>query len=232
MAKKSKRTKEIVKIVDKDKVYTAKDAIELLKACPKVKFDQSVEFALDVNVDPKKHQIRGTSILPHGTGKKQVVVVLTKGNKEAEAKDAGADFVGAEDIVEKIKGGWTDFTVLIASPDMMREVGKLGKILGPRNLMPSPKAGTVTAEIGKAVEEVKKGKIEFKLDKTAVINTIIGKLGFETDKLVDNLRNLVQAITSNKPAGAKGVFLKSLSLSSTMGPGLKIDLQSVNVGQG
>jgi len=230
MALKSKRNKEIGKVVDRDKVYTANEAIEILKACPKVKFDQSVEFSLNLNIDAKKHQVRGTASLPHGTGKKQVVVVLTGGDKQEEAKKAGADFVGAEDLVEKIKGGWLDFTTLIVSPDMMRDVGKLGKVLGPRNLMPSPKAGTVTNDIGKAVEEIKKGKIEFKLDKAGMINTIIGKLPFETDKLVDNLKNLLGAISLNKPASAKGAFFKSLVISSTMGPGLKIDLQSLNLG--
>jgi len=230
MAYKSKRNKEIEKIIVEDKIYSTKEAIDLLKACPKVKFDQTVDVAIDVNVDPKKHQVRGTASLPNGTGKKLVVVVLTRSDMQQEAKDAGADFVGDQELVDKIKGGWTGFSVLIVSPDMMREVGKLGKILGPRGLMPSPKAGTVTNDIGKAVEEVKKGKIEFKLDKTAVINTIIGKLTFETEKLEQNLKTLLSSVLANKPAASKGSFFKSLFLSSTMGPGLKIDLQSLNLG--
>lgn len=230
MAYKSKRKKEIEKIVEGAKVYSPKEAIDFLKACPKVKFDQTVDVALDVNIDPKKYQVRGTASLPHGTGKKMVVVVLTSSDKQQEAKDAGADFVGDQELVDKIKGGWTGFSVLIVSPDMMREVGKLGKILGPRGLMPSPKAGTVTNDIGKAVGEVKKGKIEFKLDKTAMINTIVGKLSFETSKLEQNLKTLVSAVSANKPSAAKGAFFKSLYLSSTMGPGLKIDLQSLNLG--
>lgn len=230
MAYKSKRYKEIEKLVDRDKIYSPKEAIDILKACPKAKFDESVEVALDVNIDAKKHQVRGTASLPNGTGKKMVVVVLARSDKQQEAKDAGADFVGDADLVDKIKGGWTGFTTLIVTPDMMREVGQLGKVLGPRGLMPSPKAGTVTNDIGKAVEEIKKGKIEFKLDKTAVINTIIGKISFESDKLVQNLKTLLSAISQNKPAAAKGAFFKSLSLSTTMGPGLKIDLQSLNIG--
>lgn len=230
MVKKSKRIKEIEKLVDITKNYQPNDAIQLLKACPAVKFDQSIEVSINLNVDPKKQQVRGTASLPHGTGKKMTVVVIARGEKLAEALEAGADFVGGDDLVEKIKGGWTEFSTLIVTPDWMREIGKLGKVLGPRGLMPSPKAGTVTNDVAKKVKEVKAGEIEFKLDKSGVINTLFGKLSFSSDALAENLQTLLSAIVQNKPPGVKGSFFKSLVLSSTMGPGLRIDLQSVNIG--
>jgi len=223
--------KKIDELVDPNKVYKLEEAVELLKKCPAVKFDQSVNAALKIGIDPKKsdQQVRGTVSLPHGTGQKVMLIVIAKGEKAKEALAAGADLAGAEDLLEKIKGGWTDFSALIATPDMMRELGKLGKVLGPRGLMPTPKAGTVTNDVAKAVKEVKAGKIEFKVDKTGNVNNAVGKMSFSSAHLVDNLRVLLQAISRSKPASAKGNFLRSLYISSTMGPGLKIDLQSLEL---
>jgi large subunit ribosomal protein L1 len=231
MGKRSKRMQEIDKLIDPSKSYKLDDAVAILQKCPTVKFDQSLNLALKVGIDPKKsdQQVRGTVSLPHGTGKKVTLVVIAKGDKAKEAQEAGADFVGADDLLEKIKGGWTDFSALIATPDMMRELGKLGKVLGPRGLMPTPKAGTVTTDVAKAVREVKAGKIEFKVDKTGNINNAVGKLSFDSTKLLDNINVLLSAIAKAKPASSKGTFLRSLYLSSTMGPGLKIDLQTVQI---
>ena len=228
MAKRSKRMQEIDKLVDPNKVYKLEEAVEILKKAPAVKFDQSVNLALKVGVDPKKsdQQVRGTVSLPHGTGQKIVLVVIAKGEKVAEATAAGADYAGADELLEKIKGGWTDFSAVIATPDMMRELGKLAKVLGPRGLMPTPKAGTVTTDVAKAVREVKAGKIEFKVDKTGNINNAVGKVSFNANSLVENLKALIGAINKAKPSTAKGVYLRSMYISSTMGPGLKIDLSS------
>lgn len=232
MANRSKRMRQIDQLIDPNKVYSLEEAIKLLKNCPQTKFDQSLNVALKIGIDVKKsdQQVRGTVSLPHGTGREIKVVVIAKGDKVKEALDAGADFAGSEDLIEQIKGGWTDFSVLISTPDMMREVGKLGKVLGPRGLMPTPKAGTVTSDIGKAVKEAKAGKIEFKVDKTGNINAAVGKISFRNDQLTENLLPLMQAILRAKPASSKGVFLRSLYLSTTMGPGLKIDLQSLALG--
>lgn len=229
MVKKSKRMQEIDKLFDPTKAYKLEEAVELLKKCPPVKFDQSFNVALKVGVDPKKsdQQVRGTVSLPHGTGQTVVLVVIAKGEKAKEALDAGADHVGADDLLEKIKGGWTDFSALIATPDMMRELGKLGKVLGPRGLMPTPKAGTVTTDVAKAVKEVKAGKIEFKVDKTGNINNAVGKMSFNTKNLVENMNVFFQAISRAKPASSKGAFFRGVYLSTTMGPGLKIDIQSL-----
>lgn len=229
MAKRSKRMKQIDQMVDENKVYTLQEAVRLLKKCPQTKFDQSLNIALKLGIDVKKsdQQVRGTVSLPHGTGKTVRLVVIAKGDKAKEAQDAGAEFVGADELLEKIKGGWTDFDALISTPDMMREVGKLGKVLGPRGLMPTPKAGTVTTEIAKAVQEVKAGKIEFKVDKTGNVNNAVGKISFKEEQLVENVMPLLQAIVRAKPASSKGVFLLSMYVSTTMGPGLKIDLQSL-----
>jgi large subunit ribosomal protein L1 len=234
MAKKSKRIREIAKKVDLDKRYSLQEAIEILKSCPGVKFDQTVEVALMTGVDTKKsdQQVRGTVSLPNGTGKRMVLVVIARSDKHKEALDAGADFVGSDDLIEKIKGGWTDFSAIVATPDMMREVGKLGKVLGPRGLMPTPKAGTVTNDIAKAVQDVKAGKIEYKTDKTGAINSLVGKLSFDSLKLVQNIEALISAIIKSKPSSAKGQYLKGLYLSSTMGPGLKVDLSSITEVQG
>jgi large subunit ribosomal protein L1 len=223
---------EIEKIIDRNKAYKLEEAVAILKKCPVVKFDQSINVALKIGIDPKKsdQQVRGTVSLPHGTGTKVTLVVIAKGDKAKEAQEAGADYVGADDLLEKIKGGWTDFSALIATPDMMRELGKLGKVLGPRGLMPTPKAGTVTTDVAKAVKEVKAGKIEFKVDKTGNVNNAVGKISFKSEQLVENMNVLFQAVFRSKPASAKGAFFRSMYLSSTMGPGLKIDIQSLGLG--
>lgn len=230
----SKRFREIEKLVDVAKSYTLDEAIDILKKCPPVKFDQSVELSLKTGVDVQKseQQVRGTVSLPNGTGKRVVILVFAKGEKIKEALDAGADFAGNEELFEKIKAGWLDFDAVIATPDMMRDLGKLAKILGPRGLMPSPKAGTVTTDVAKAIAEVKSGKIEFKSDKHGVINAMAGKLSFQASKLKENIIAILSAIVKAKPATAKGIYLRSLALSSTMGPGLKIDLQSITEIQG
>jgi large subunit ribosomal protein L1 len=229
MTKRSKRIREIASKVDLEKKYSLQEAVEILKNCPAVKFDQTVEIALVTGIDSKKsdQQVRGTVSLPNGSGKRIVLVVIARSDKHKEAIDAGADFVGSDDLIEKIKGGWTDFNVIIATPDMMREVGKLGKVLGPRGLMPTPKAGTVTNDVSKAVREAKAGKIEYKTDKTGAINSLVGKLSFEPVKLVQNIKALIEAILKSKPATAKGQYIKGLCLSSTMGPGLRIDLSTI-----
>jgi large subunit ribosomal protein L1 len=230
----SKRFREIDKLVDITKSYPLDEAIEILKKCPPVKFDQSVELSLKTGVDVQKSEqlVRGTVSLPNGTGKRIVIVVFAKGEKIKEALNAGADFAGNEELFEKIKSGWLDFDAIIATPDMMRDLGKLAKILGPRGLMPTPKAGTVTADVAKAITEVKAGKIEFKSDKHGVVNAMAGKLSFQAAQLKENIIAILSAIVKAKPANAKGIFLRSLALSSTMGPGLKIELQTIAEIQG
>ncbi len=231
MAHRSKRMKEADKLIDVTKIYKVEEAVALLKKSPSVKFNQTVDIALKVGIDPKKsdQMVRGTISMPHGTGQKVTLVVIAKGEKAKEALDAGADYAGGDELLERIKGGWTDFSGLVATPDMMRDLGKLGKVLGPRGLMPTPKAGTVTNDVAKAVKELKAGKIEFKADKTGVVNSRVGKLSFEENALVENIRALLQAIYRAKPSSSKGAFLRSLYLSSTMGPGLRIDLQSLAI---
>ena len=223
----TKRGKIVAELVDTTRVYTLEQAVGLLKQCPPLKFDESVDVSLKLGIDSRKsdQNVRGTVSLPSGTGKKTVVVVLARGDKLTEAQEAGADISGNDDLVAKIAGGWTDFDVLVVTPDMMREVGKLGKVLGPRGLMPTPKAGTVTTEIGKAVQEVKQGKIEFKSDKAGLVNCAIGKLSFTVQQLMDNIRSLLGAVMRTKPQTAKGEYLQSVYLSSTMGPGVKVDLR-------
>lgn len=232
MSHRSKRFREIAGKVDTTKVFGLDEAIAILKSLPAVKFDQSVDFSLKLGVDPRKTDqfVRGTVALPNGTGKTLRILVFAKGAKAQEAKDAGADIVGAEELFEKVQGGWTDFDAVVATPDLMREVGKLGKVLGPRGLMPTPKAGTVTTDVKKAVDELKAGKIEFKLDKHGVINNAVGKLSFAKEKIVENIKALLEAIQRAKPSTAKGVYLHSLALSSTMGPGLKVDLKEMEIG--
>jgi large subunit ribosomal protein L1 len=234
MAQKSKRFREIAKFFDVEKAYKLEEAVEILKKCPTVKFDQSVDVALKTGVDSRKseQQVRGVVSLPNGTGKNMVLVVFAKGDKAKEALAAGADYAGSDELVEKVKSGWMDFNGVIATPDMMREVGKLGKVLGPRGLMPTPKAGTVTTDVAKAVAEVKAGKIEFKGDKNGVINSIVGKLSFDAKKLCENIQVFIAAVVRAKPASAKGEYLRSLYITSTMGPGIKIDLSSVDTSQG
>lgn len=227
----SKRFREIAKKLDATKVYSVKEAIDILKQCPPVKFDQTVDVALKIGVDPRRsdQHVRGTVSLPNGTGKTLRILVFAKGDKIKEALAAGADYVGHEELLEKVGGGWTDYDAVVATPEMMRDVGKLGKVLGPRGLMPTPKAGTVTTDIAKAVKELKGGKIEFKLDRHGVINNGVGKVSFASEKLVENILVFINAVQRAKPATAKGHFLRSLVISSTMGPGLKIDLREIEV---
>lgn len=229
--KKTKRNKKIIKSVDLNKDYLINEAIDVLKKSSKVKFIESVDVAIRLGVDPRHadQMVRGTVSLPHGTGKTVTVLVIGKGAKAQEALDAGADYAGFEDYLEKIKGGWAEVDVIIATPDSMGELGKLGKILGPKGLMPNPKSGTVTMDVAQAVKEVKAGKIEFRVDKTGIVHTSIGKLNFETDKLVDNTKAFLNTIVKLKPASAKGQYVKSLYLSSSMGPGLRISKDEIAV---
>jgi len=229
--KTSKRVQIINKAIDKNKDYSIAEAIKTLQEQTKVKFVESLDCAVRLGVDPRHadQMIRGTVSLPNGTGKEVRVLVMAKGPKAKEALDAGADYAGLEDYLEKIKGGWADIDVLIATPDVMAEVGKLGKILGPKGLMPNPKSGTVTMDVEKAVKEVKAGKIEFRVDKTGIVHVSVGKLNFETDKLVENTNAFLNMIVKLKPSSAKGQYVKSVFLSSTMGPGLKIAKEEVAV---
>ena len=222
----SKRYREIAQAVDKTKLYDPVEAMELIQKIANAKFDETVEVHIRLGVDSRyaDQQVRGTVVLPHGTGKTVRVLVFAKGDKAREAENAGADYVGAEDLVEKIQNeGWLDFDTVIATPDMMGVVGKLGRILGPKGLMPNPKAGTVTMEIAKAIKDVKAGKIEYRLDKTNIIHCPIGKVSFGTEKLLENYKTLVDAVIRAKPVAAKGQYIKSITISSTMGPGIKIN---------
>jgi large subunit ribosomal protein L1 len=225
----SKRNREIAKLYDPLRKYGISEAIEILKKCPPVKFEQTVDIALRMGVDPRKSDqlVRGTVTLPNGTGKKIRVLVFAEGDKVQEALAAGAEYAGNEDLLEKVNGGWTDFDAVVATPGMMRSVGKLGKVLGPRGLMPTPKAGTVTADVGKAVQELIGGKLEFKLDKHGVINNLLGKVNFSIEHLVENFNAFIKAVLRAKPASAKGHYIQSVVVSSTMGPGIKIDLKEV-----
>ena len=229
MKKLTKRLKVAQGLVDKTKIYSLKDAIAILKKAPKLKFDETVEVAVKLNVDPKQSQnasIRGTVALPHGTGKKVKIIVFCKGEEEKRAREAGADFVGAEDMVAKIQAGWSDFDVAVATPDMMKDIAKLGKILGPRGLMPNPKSGTVTQDTAKAIKELKAGKIEFKMDKQAGVHALVGKLSFTEDALYANATSIIDAVMNSNPhgGGLKGQHVKTLFISTTMGPGIKLDL--------
>jgi large subunit ribosomal protein L1 len=225
MTKLTKNRKLALEGIEKDRLYTLKEASVLVKEITKTKFDASVDLDVRLGIDPRKsnQMVRGVVSLPHGTGKETRVLVLCTPDKEAEAKEAGADFVGLDEYVEKIKGGWTDMDVIITMPSVMGKVGQLGRILGPRGLMPNPKSGTVTMEIGKAVKEVKQGKIDFKVDKSGIIHASIGKVSFEPHKIAENAREFVSMVNKLKPAAAKGTYIRSLFLSSTMSPGIKID---------
>jgi large subunit ribosomal protein L1 len=227
--KPGKRYRESAAKIDSARQYPIEEAVEVLKSFPPSKFDETIEFSARLGVDPKHadQQVRGTVLLPHGTGKTIRVLVLTRGEKEQEAKTAGADSVGSVELIEKIKEGWFEFDIAIATPDMMGEVGKLGKLLGPRGLMPNPKSGTVTFDVAKAVREAKAGKIEYRVDKGANIHVPIGKMSFEKQKLVDNIKALAQELVRAKPASAKGKYIKSMYISSTMGPSLAIDQASL-----
>ncbi len=224
-ARLSKRKKESEKLVDKNKIYAVEEAVAILKKTPKVKFDETVELAIKLNVDTKQvsQPVRGTVKLPHGTGKKKTVCVFCKGEAENKAKEAGADYVGNQDLIQKVLSGWCDFDVAITTPEMMREVAKLGKVLGPRGLMPNPKSGTVTEDVVGTIGDIKKGKIEFKMDKQTNIQVPVGKLSFDEKALCENATSVVRAIMSSRPPNVKGQFIKSITLSSTMGPGVRLD---------
>ena len=228
--KHSKRFNENLEKVNREKEYSLDEAAEILAGLSKTKFDESIEVAINLGVDPKHADqiVRGTVALPNGTGKDVKVLVFAKGDMLKQAEEAGADFSGSDDMVEKVKGGWTDFDVVVAAPDMMGEVGKLGRILGPRGLMPNPKTGTVTTDITKAVSEVKAGKIEFRVDKNGIIHNSIGKVSFPKEKIVENAKVFVDAILKAKPQAAKGTYMKKVTLTSTMGPGIKLDKASIS----
>ena len=220
-----KKYTEARKTIEPGKRYPLREAVELMVGTGKAKFDETVDAAIRLGVDPKHadQMVRGSVALPHGLGKTVRVLVFAKGEKEKEATDAGADFAGSDDLVEKIKGGWLDFDRVVATPDMMGTVGKLGKVLGPRGLMPNPKVGTVTFDVGKVVKELKAGKVEFRVEKAGIVHTPVGKVSFGLDKLLDNVTALLETIVKLKPASSKGTYLKSISLSTTMGPGVKVD---------
>jgi large subunit ribosomal protein L1 len=231
MAKHGKKYAEAVKLIDRDATYETLEAIELVKKAATAKFDETVEAAVRLGVDAKKQDqnVRGVVVLPHGTGKTQRVLVFAKGDKVKEAEAAGADYVGDQELINKIQQGWFEFDVCVATPDMMSEVGKLGRILGGKGLMPNPKAGTVTFDVGKAIAEIKAGKIEYRLDKAGQIHAPIGKASFDTEKLNENLKALLDALNRAKPASSKGVFLKNISISSTMGPGARLNAANYRV---
>jgi len=225
MAKRGKKYVESAKLIDRDATYESLEAIELVKKAATAKFDETVEAAVRLGVDPRKQDqaVRGVVVLPHGTGKTQRVLVFAKGEKLKEAEAAGADYVGDQDLITKIQQGWFEFDVCVATPDMMSEVGKLGRILGGKGLMPNPKAGTVTNDVAKAIAEIKAGKIEYRLDKAGQIHAPIGKVSFDANKLNENLKALIDALNRAKPASSKGIYLKNISVSSTMGPGARVN---------
>jgi large subunit ribosomal protein L1 len=225
MGQHGKRYLEAAKLVNADTLYGPEEAIRLLKQMPKTKFDENVDVAIRLGIDPKQadQQVRGTVALPAGTGKSVRVLVFAKGDKAKDAEAAGADYVGAEEFVEKIQGGWTEFDVAIATPDLMNLVGRLGRVLGPRGLMPNPKAGTVTFDISKAVKEIKAGKIEYRVEKAGILHTGIGKASFSDQQLLANFTALLEAVVRAKPASAKGQYLRSIALSTTMGPAVRVD---------
>jgi len=228
MAKRGKKYVEAAKLVDRATAYSATEAVELVKKTNTTKFDATVEVAFRLGVDPKKadQQIRGAVVLPNGTGKTQRVLVFAKGEKAKEAEAAGADYVGDADYINKIQQGWFEFDVIVATPDMMGEVGKLGRVLGPKGLMPNPKTGTVTFDVQKAVNEIKAGKVEYRVDKAGNIHVPIGKVSFEESKLVENFTTIFETMVKAKPAAAKGTYMKNVAVTSTMGPGIKVDTAS------
>lgn len=228
MAKKGKKYVEVAKLIERTKAYDVAEAVSLTKKANTAKFDATVEVAFRLGVDPRKNdqQIRGAVVLPNGTGKTQRVLVFAKGEKAKEAEAAGADYVGDSDYITKIQQGWFEFDVIVATPDMMGEVGKIGRVLGPKGLMPNPKTGTVTFEVEKAINEIKAGKVEYRVDKAGNIHAPIGKVSFEDEKLVENFATIYDTILKAKPAAAKGVYVKNVSVTTTMGPGVKVDPSS------
>jgi large subunit ribosomal protein L1 len=229
MGKLTKNQKLALEKIENGKVYTLREASALVKEITLAKFDASVDIDVRLGVDPRKanQMVRGVVSLPHGTGKQVRVLALCTPEKEAEAQEAGADFVGLDEYIDKIKGGWTDVDIIITMPAIMGKIGALGRILGPRGLMPNPKSGTVTNDIGQAVKEVKQGKIDFKVDKTGIVHTSVGKVSFEAEKIVDNAKEFISTLIKLKPAAAKGTYMKSIYLSSTMSPGIKVDPKSI-----
>lgn len=226
MPKRGKGYQEVAKLIEPQKLYEVDEAFKLVKSTSKAKFDETIELHIKLGVDGRHadQQVRGAIVLPHGTGKSKKVLVIAKGEKAAEAEKAGADYAGAEDMIAKIQNeNWFDYDVIVCTPDMMGQLGRLGRVLGPKGLMPNPKSGTVTFDIGKAVNEIKAGKVEYRLDKTNIIHVSIGKASFEDEKLIENFRALVEAVVKAKPAAAKGTYLKSVTLASTMGPGIKVN---------
>ena len=223
--KKGKKYTDSFKLIDRSKQYDPEEAVSLVKQTAKAKFDETVEISVRLGVDPRHadQQVRGAVVLPNGTGKKVTVLVIAKGDKAAEATAAGAEYVGAEDMIAKIQGGWFGFDVVVATPDMMGLVGRLGRVLGPKGLMPNPKSGTVSMDVAKAVHDIKAGKVEYRVDKTAIIHCPVGKASFTETQLAENLRTLMEAIIKAKPAAAKGTYIRSAVLSSTMGPGIKLN---------
>jgi len=226
MAKRGKKYRNAVATLDQMARYTIEQAVAKLKECAFAAFDETVELSFRLGVDPRHADqvVRGTVVLPHGVGKEVRVLVIAQGDKATEAQESGADMVGAQDYIEKITGGWLEFDTMITTPNMMGQVGKLGRILGPRGLMPNPKSGTVTFDVARAVKEVKAGKIEFRVDKTGNVNTSIGKVSFENQKLIENFQTLVDTINRAKPSSAKGIYMRNITISSTMGPGFKLDV--------
>lgn len=220
-----KRYKAAAALVDPNKRYSLEEAVSIAKKTARTKFDETVDLAVNLGVDPKQadQMVRGTVVLPHGTGKKVRILVFAKGEKEKEARDAGADFVGAEDLAEKIQGGWVDFDTIVATPDIMGLVGRLGKVLGPRGLMPNPKTGTVTFDVSKAIKDIRAGKVEYRVEKAGIIHVPVGKASFDENKLADNAKAVLQSILKAKPSTSKGKYLMAVSVSTTMGPGVKMD---------
>lgn len=231
MAKKGKKLQDAAKLVDRDKFYSAQEAVELAKKTSTVNFDATVEVAFKLGIDTRKNdqQIRGAVVLPNGTGKTQRVLVFAKGEKLKEAEAAGADFVGDADYIAKIQKGWFDFDVIVATPDMMGEVGKLGRVLGPKGLMPNPKTGTVTFDVTKAIEEIKAGKVEYRADKAGIIHAPIGKVSFDDNKLLENFLAVFDVVQKAKPSASKGTYMKSVNVTTTMGPSVKVDASAVKV---
>ena len=226
MAKHGKKYQDAAKLLEDGKLYSVAEAMELVKKTATAKFDETIELHVRLGVDPKyaDQQVRGAMVLPHGTGKAKKVLVFAKGEKVKEAEDAGADYVGSDEIVTKIQGGWCDFDVAVATPDMMGVVGRLGKILGPRGLMPNPKLGTVTMDLTKAVQEIKAGKVEYRTDKAGNVHVPVGKVSFAPEKLVENFRTLMETLVKAKPAGAKGQYIRSVTVAATMGPGIPVQM--------